>query len=332
MIPGELPRIDLHRHLDGSVRVQTIIDLANQHNLDLPALSVDKLRPFVQVTAPQPGILAFFEKFKWQTLVMVDADAIRRIAYENVEDAAFGGLDYVELRFSPLFMAQAHQLDAAAVTRAVVEGTQDGRRDFGIPVGLIGILSRTYGAEAAMQELDAILSCREEIIGLDLAGDEIHYPGELFVPHFRKARDAGLRITVHAGEAAGAESVWQALKELGAERIGHAVHAPEDPVLMDHLAENRIPIESNLTSNVQTSTVKDYASHPLRLFLEKGICATINTDDPGISAIDLDHELNIAALLAGLSVEQISQARLNSLEAAFLGDTEKDRIRIKYNL
>ena len=111
------PLIDLHRHLDGSVRVQTMIDLANQHNLELPAWTVEELRPIVQVTSPQPGILAFFEKFKWQTLGMVDDAAIRRIAYENVEDAALAGLDYVELRFSPLFMAQAHQLDPVMSVR-----------------------------------------------------------------------------------------------------------------------------------------------------------------------------------------------------------------------
>jgi adenosine deaminase len=331
MTADSLPRIDLHRHLDGSVRVQTIIDLANQHNLALPAWTVEELLPVVQVTSPQPGILAFFEKFKWQTLGMVDENAIRRIAYENVEDAALEGLDYIELRFSPFFMAQAHRLDAGMVTRAVVEGVQDGIRDFCIPVGLIGILSRTYGADAAWKELDAILGCRNGINGLDLAGDEIHYPGELFSPHFRKAQDAGLHITVHAGEAAGAESVWQAIRDLGAERIGHAVHAPEDPALMDYLAESKIPIESNLTSNVQTSTVPDYASHPLRQFLEKGIRATINTDDPGISGIDLAHELEIAAPQAGLSLEQIRQARWNSLEAAFLGEEAKERIRNKYS-
>ncbi len=324
------PLIDLHRHLDGSVRIQTILDLANQHNLALPAWTVEELRPVVQVTSPQPGILAFFEKFKWQTLGMVDENAIRRIAYENVEDAALEGLDCIELRFSPLFMAQANHLDADMVTRAVVEGVQDGIRDFSIPVGLIGILSRTYGADAAWQELDAILGCRYGITGLDLAGDETHYPGHLFTAHFKKARDAGLHITVHAGEAAGAESVWQALRDLGAERIGHAVHAPEDPALMDYLAENMVPIESNLTSNVQTSTVPDYASHPLRQFLEKGIRATINTDDPGISGIDLAYELEIAASQAGLSMEQIKQARWNSLEAVFLGKETKDRIRSKY--
>jgi adenosine deaminase len=331
MTADSLPRIDLHRHLDGSVRVQTIIDLANQHNLALPAWTVEDLLPVVQVTSPQPGILAFFEKFKWQTLGMVDENAIRRIAYENVEDAALEGLDYIEMRFSPFFMAQAHSLDAVMVTRAVVEGVQDGIRDFSIPVGLIGILSRTYGAELAMQELDAILACRGDIVGLDLAGDEVHFPGGLFIDHFKKARNAGLRITVHAGEASGAESVWQALRDLGAERIGHAVHAPEDPALMEYLAEKEIPVESNLTSNVQTSTVTDYASHPLRLFLEKGIRATINTDDPGISGIDLAYELEIAAPQAGLSLEQIRQARWNSLEAAFLGEEAKERIRNKYS-
>jgi len=332
MNSSRLPLIDLHRHLDGSVRVQTILDLGIKYNLPLPAWTVDELKQVVQVTSPQPGILVFFEKFKWQTLVMVDAETIRRIAYENVEDAALSGLDYIELRFSPWFMAQAHLLDPVVVTRAVVEGIEDGKRDYGIPIGLIGILSRTYGAEAAMRELDAILSCRDSITGIDLAGDEIHFPGDLFVPHFQRAREQGLRITVHAGEAAGAESVWQALKDLGAERIGHAVHAPQDPKLMDFLAEKHIPIESNLTSNVQTSTVRDYASHPLRLFLEKGICATINTDDPGISAIDLDFELNIAAPLAGLSSEQTAQARMNSLKAAFLSEPEKQKIREKYRL
>lgn len=332
MTVAAMPLIDLHRHLDGSVRVQTILDLGVKYNLPLPAWTVEELKPVVQVTSPQPGILAFFEKFRWQTLVMVDAESIRRIAYENVEDAFLGGLDYIELRFSPWFMAQAHQLDPNLVTQSVLEGVEDGRRDFGIPVGLIGILSRTYGVETAMRELDIILSYRDSITGIDLAGDEIHFPGEFFVPHFQKARRLGLHITVHAGEATGPESVWQALNDLGAERIGHAVQAPEDPKLMDYLVEKRIPIESNLTSNVQTSTVSDYASHPLRLFMDKGICATINTDDPGISAIDLDYELNIAAPLAGLSGEQITQARLNSLEAAFLPEIEKQRIRQKYSL
>jgi adenosine deaminase len=318
MIDPSLPLIDLHRHLDGSLRLETILDLGRKHGLPLPAWEVESLRPHVQVTSPQPGVMAFLAKFRWMTAVMVDYDACRRIAYESVEDADGEGLDYVELRFSPWFMAEAHGLDPAGVTAAVVEGVQQASRDTELPVCLIGILSRTYGAEIAWKELAALLTRREAITALDLAGDEAHFPGELFTEHFRKARQAGWRVTVHAGEIAGPQSVWQAIRELGAERIGHAVHAPEDPALMEYLAEHHIGIESNLTSNVQTSTVSDYASHPLRQFLEHGIPATINSDDPGISAITLRSEYEVAAPAAGLSAAHIRQAQQNALEVAFL--------------
>ncbi len=323
MREARLPLIDLHRHLDGSVRLATILDLGIRHNLPLPAYDLDGLRPYVQVTDPQPDILAFFAKFKWQTLVLVDYDACRRIAYENVEDARREGIDYIELRFSPWFMAEAHHLDPSGVVEAVVDGASAGRRDTRIGVNLIGILSRTYGPEVAWQELAALLSQKEALVGLDLAGDELHFPGEWFVEHFKKGRSAGWRVTVHAGEAAGPQSVWQAISELGAERIGHAVHAPEDPYLMDYLAEHQIGIESNLTSNVQTSTVAGYASHPLRLFLERGLLATINTDDPGISAVELRYELEVAAPAAGLSPAQVRQAQENALKVAFLSEKEK---------
>ena len=326
MIDLNLPLIDLHRHLDGSVRLATILDLGRRYNLPLPAWTLEELRPFVQVSGPQPGILAFFVRFQWMTGVMVNYDAIRRIAYENIEDASIESIDYIELRFSPWFMAETHGLDPAGVVEAVVDGVAAGQRDLKVNANLIGILSRTYGPENARKELDALLTQRQRIVGLDLAGDEAHFPGDLFVDHFRRARDAGWHITVHAGEVVGPQSVWQALRELGAERIGHAVHAPEDPVLIEYLALHRIGIESNLTSNVQTSTVSDYPSHPLRAFLEKGILATINTDDPGISAIDLAYEYNTAAPAAGLGPSQIRQAQLNALAVAFLSEAEKEEL------
>jgi adenosine deaminase len=329
MIDPTYPLVELHHHLDGSVRTQTIIDLCRQHHLALPAWDAESLRPFTQVTDPQPDILAFFKKFQYQTMVLVDAAACRRIAYEAVEDAAREHIDYLELRFSPWFMAEAHHLDPALVTEAVCDGIETGQRDFGVKVNLIGIISRTYGPEAGMKELEALLTQRERIVALDLAGDEIHFPGELFVEHFKRARDAGWHITVHAGEAAGPESVWQALRGLGAERIGHAVHAPEDPSLIDYLGEHRIGIESNLTSNVQTSTVANYASHPLKFFLERGLKASINTDDPGISAIDLHHEYDIAASKAGLSPDQIRQAQHNALETSFLSAEDKQVLQAK---
>ncbi len=326
MTGAHLPLIDLHRHLDGSVRLATILELGIQHNLPLPAFDLEGLRPYVQVTDPQPDILAFFAKFKWQTLVMADYDACRRIAYENVQDARGEGITYIELRFSPWFMAEAHQLDPAGVVEAVVDGAEAGQREAGIGVNLIGILSRTYGPEAAWKELAALLTQKEHLAGLDLAGDEVHFPGEWFVEHFKTGRDAGWHVTVHAGEAVGPESVWQAIDELCAERIGHAVHAPEDPRLMDYLAGHGIGIESNLTSNVQTSTVPGYASHPLKQFIEHGLLATINTDDPGISAIDLRYELEVAAPAAGLSPGQVRQAQENALKVAFLSPQEKEAL------
>jgi adenosine deaminase len=332
IIDPAFPFIDLHRHLDGNVRLDTILDLGRRHNLPLPAWDVEALRPHVQVVDGQPagqampGVMAFIAKFEWMMAVLVDYDACRRMAYENVEDAQHEGLDYVELRFSPWFMAESHGLDPAGVTEAVVDGAGAAMRDLGMRAKLIGILSRTYGPEIAWHELAALLQFRDHLVGLDLAGDEANWPGTLFVDHFRRARAAGLEITVHAGESAGPESVWQALQELGAKRIGHAVAARQDPALMDYMAEGEIGIESSLTSNVQTSTVATYASHPIRSFLERGLLATLNSDDPGISGIDLRHEYLVAAPAAGLTPDQIRQAQHNALLIAFLTAGEREEL------
>lgn len=329
VIDPHLPLIDLHRHLDGSVRLETILDLGRQHNLPLPSFEIESLRPHVQITEPQPGIMAFLQRFKWMTGVLVDAEACRRIAYENVEDARREGIDYIELRFSPWFMAQPHGLHPAAVVEAVADGAESGARDFGVKVKLIGILSRHFGPEIASGELNALLHHKTRLVALDLAGDEANWPGGLFVEHFRRARQAGWHITVHAGEGGGPENVWQAIHELGATRIGHAVRAAEDPALLEHMRVNGIGIEANLTSNVQTSTVPDFISHPLKHFLEAGLLATINTDDPGISAITLPHEYAVAAPAAGLSPQQIRQAQANALTIAFLTEQERAELAAK---
>jgi adenosine deaminase len=323
MIDKDFPLIELHRHLDGNVRLETILDLGRKHNLPLPAWDVETLRPYVQILEPAPGVMAFIAKFEWMVGVLVDYDACRRIAYENVEDAKNEGIDYIELRFSPWFMAEPHQLDPGGVVEAVVDGVQSGQRDFGISVNLIGIISRTYGVKTGWKELESLLTLQEHLVGLDLAGDEINCPASWFKEHFKKGRDAGWQITVHAGESAGSESIWQAIQDLGASRIGHAVRAIDDPELMDFMLENRIGIETNLTSNLQTMTVPDLADHPAKDFLERGLLVTLNTDDPGISRIDLPYEYNIAAPASGLTREQIHQAQRNALEIAFLFDDQK---------
>jgi adenosine deaminase len=329
MIDPTLPFIDLHRHLDGSFRLETILELGKQHGVKLPGATVEELRPHVQVMEPQPGLMAFLDKMLWLTRVLADGEACRRIARENVEDAKSEGIDYLELRFSPWFMAEPNGLDPREVIEGVVQGITEGVAATGLRVNLIGILSRTYGAEIAMKELDALLAYRDHFVALDLAGDEANYPAPLFVDHFAKGREAGWRITIHAGEAGGPQSVWDAVKLLGAERIGHCTRALEDPALVDFLRERQIPIEANLTSNVHTSTVPDLARHPLPQMLARGLVASINSDDPGISAIDLRHEFEIAAPTAGLSQGQIRQAQINALETAFLSQEEKTALKEK---
>lgn len=324
-----LPFIDLHRHLDGNVRLTTMLELADRHGVELPGKTVETLRPQVQIDGVVDDLLAFLRRLDWMIAVLGDYDAVRRVARENVEDAAAEGLDYVELRFSPWFMARPHGLDTAGVVEAVAAGVAEGRAATGVGVNLIGILSRTFGAEACRRELEALLTQRERLVALDLAGDEKNFPAELFVGHFRRARDAGWAITVHAGEAGGAASVWAAVRELGATRIGHGVRAIDDPALMDFLGERRIGLELNLTSNVQTATVPSLAAHPLKAFLDRGLVATINTDDPGISGIDLRHEYEVAAPAAGLSEADVRKAQANASEIAFLGAEEKAALKAR---
>lgn len=324
---SRLPFIDLHRHLDGNVRLQTILDLGRQHNIRLPGDTIETLRPHVQVTEVMPDLITWLNKLHWMIAVLGDYDACRRIARENMEDAKAEGIDYLELRFSPYFMAGPNQLNPAKVVEAVVAGIEEGRAQTGLKVNLIGILSRTFGVEACKIELEALLTQRAHLVALDLAGDEKNFPAELFTGHFQRGRDAGWAITVHAGEAGGAPSVWAALQKLGATRIGHGIRAIDDPKLLDHLREHRIGLEVNLTSNVQTNTVPSFIEHPMKQFLARGLLATINTDDPVISGIDLRHEYEVAAPAAGLTPVEIVQTQRNALEIAFLTKEEKAALK-----
>ncbi len=329
MINWQLPVVDLHRHLDGNFRPQTILDFARQYNVTLPATTLAELIPHVQVTKNEPNLLAFLSKLDWGVSTLGSLDACYRLAYENAEDAKNAGLDYAELRFSPYYMAHSHGLNPADVVAAVVQGIADGQRDFGVPLNLIGIISRTYGKEIALKELDAILTHKDKLVAVDLAGDEGNYPGEWFVEHFAKVRDAGLAITVHAGEAVGAHSVWQAINELGASRIGHGVNAINDDKLVAHLAKQHIGLEICLTSNLQTNTIPDLSKHPIKAFLAAGVPVNLNTDDPGISAIEIENEYEVANRDVAMTPSEISQTQRNGVAMAFLSDADKNALLTK---
>lgn len=329
MIDPTLPLVELHRHLDGSIRLQTILDLADQHGLELPAKDIAGLAPFVHVDESAPGLMAFLDRFEHMIAVLVDADACRRVAYENVEDALYEGIDYIELRYSPYFMAKSHGMRMEEVIEACADGVRAAERDTGVRANIIAGLSRTYGVETCMREMQAILSRRDEVVAIDLAGDEASFPAPLFIEHFKRARDAGLHVTVHAGEVAGPESVWSAINDLGAERIGHGFRAIEDPALVDHLIAKGIGLESCPTSNLHISAVANYAAHPIKRLADHGVKFCLNTDDPGISAIDLAHEYSIAAPAVGLSPEQVRQSQRDALDMAFLSGHEKSELRQK---
>jgi len=326
MIDNTIPLTDIHRHLDGNVRLQTILDLGHQFNVALPANNLIDLKPYAQVVEKEPDLLGFLSKLDWMVGVIGDLDAARRIAFENVEDAFKSGLDYTELRFSPGYMAMSHKLSAQGVVEAVIDGVKAGEETFGIKVNLIGILSRTFGVDACQIELDALLSQKDKLVAIDLAGDELGFPSNLFDNQFKQVRNSGLNITVHAGEAAGSEAIWYAIEKLGADRIGHGVKAIHDEKLMDYLAKHQIGIESCPTSNLHTSTVDNYQSHPIKAFLNHEINVSLNTDDPGVSDIDIAYEYNVAAKEIGLTPAQLLTLQKNGLRQAYLSNEEKNQL------
>ncbi|MGX9417929.1 adenosine deaminase [Vibrio sp. WJH972] len=326
MINRSLPLTDIHRHLDGNIRTQTIIDLGRTHDVALPSFDIDKLTPYVQVVENEPSLIAFLSKLDWGVKVLGDLEACRRIAIENVEDVFHAGIDYAELRFSPYYMALEHQLPLEGVVEAVIDGVTSASKQYNLPINLIGIMSRTFGQKACQRELEAICAYRDNIIAIDLAGDELNYPSELFLEHFKHARDLGFHITAHAGEAAGSEAIWHAINELGAERIGHGVKAIEDPKLLEHLAQHQIGIESCLTSNIQTTTVLNYENHPVKAFLDRNICVSLNTDDPAVEGIELPYEYQVAAKKVGLTQDNCETLQKNGLEMAFLSENEKQKL------
>ena len=326
---SQLPLVDLHRHLDGNIRPNTIWQLANQHGIELPAKTFEALIPYVQIQNSEPDLVSFLKKLDWGVAVLKTIDDCKRIAYENVEDAYNAGLDYAELRFSPFYMAMKHKLNVTDVVGAVIDGIAQGCREFDTKINLIGILSRSFGVDNCQLELDALLHHKDKLVAMDLAGDEKGFAGELFLSHFNQVKAADLQVTVHAGEACGPESVWQAIRDLGATRIGHGVACAQDPKLLDYMVKNNIIIESCLTSNFQTGTVTDLSKHPLKLFLQHGVVACLNTDDPAVEGIEIKHEYQVAREQLGLNQAQLDQLQLNGVTASFLSDSEKQQLKQK---
>ena len=310
-----LPLIDLHRHLEGSIRTSTVLDIAVRTGHPLAAL--ERPRAALVADEPLPGLLDYLHKVDVAVSALTGVEDWTRAATEVVDDAFDDGLDYLELRYSPGFIASETGLSREAVIDAVSDAVEAASVRRGMSVGLIGIVVRDLGPDSAREQVASMLSRVERFCGVDLAGNEAGFPAELFVPAFAAARDAGLHVTAHAGEAAGAESVWAAVRHLGAERIGHGVRAVEDPALLEHLAERSITLDVALTSNTQTGASVSLRGHQIHALLAAGVPVTINTDDPRVSNVTLSQEHRTAVAEVGLTPAQLRSVAEQSVRAAF---------------
>lgn len=307
--------IDLHRHLEGTLRVATTVELAQRygHRLADPEFAREQM----VVRGPESGLVPFLAKVDVAVSAFQGAPDWHRAAVECVEDAAADGLEYLEIRFCPAFIALETGLAAEAVMDAVADGARIASARTGLKVALIGIVLRDLGPEQGQEQMVRLLSRGDQLCAVDIAGNEAGVPAAEFAAPFRAAHEAGLHVTVHAGEAAGAFSVWDAVNYLGAERIGHGIRAAEDPALLDLLAARGITLEVSLTSNVHTSGAASYAEHPVRRLLKAGVPVALCTDDPRASGITLSGEYAEAAPQAGLTATDLREIRAQARRAAF---------------
>lgn len=312
---SRLPLVELHRHLEGSVRTSTILEIARREGHHLATAA--RPRELLVADDTLDGLLPYLDRVDVAASACTCEDDWVRAAREVVLDAYDEGLDILELRYSPWFISSQTSLDPLAVVDAVTEGVRQARDLVDLRVGLVGIILRDLGPDAALSQLDTILSRRDTFCALDIAGNEAGFAADLFAPAYARAREEGLRLTAHAGEGAGPDSVWAAVEHLGVERIGHGVRSVEDPRLMDHLAEHGITLELCFTSNVQTRAAASFEAHPVRVLHEHGVPVTLNTDNPRVSGVTLAQEHETARLRAGLSDDQLAAIAHQAVTSTF---------------
>ena len=327
----QMPKVDLHRHLEGSLRLQTLAEIAIEHGVDLPTYSIEELRPYVQVIDNSSDFHQFLAKFRLLRRLYRSPEAVRRVAYEAVADAAEDNVRYLELRFNPVALSRAQGFRLDDVTDWVCEAIASAQQNYDIMVRLILQIGRDESLQTAREIVELAIAHRKGgVVGIDLAGDEVNYPPHRFAPLFRHAWQEGLGITVHAGEAGSAENVQVAIQLLHAQRIGHGVRAVENSNVVRFLREHNVTLEICPTSNLQTGVVRVFSQHPLPDLVALGLRVTINTDDPSISDTTLTDEYLVAVAAIGLQLAAVRQTVFAAVDAAFL--PEQDRQRLKEQL
>ena len=315
------PKAELHVHLDGCLRPETMLELARAQRIHLPADTPAGLAQALSVKGAT-SLEEYLAKYEITLSVMQTAPALERVAYEFVLDAAADGVRYVEVRYSPLLHRPALTLSQAI--EAPLAGLKRGEAETGTKVGLIVCGIRTRAPAESLELAHAAAEYRGAgVVAFDLAGAERGHPARDHAPAFAFAAGHGMACTCHAGEGDGPPSIRQALHDCGAQRIGHGTRLGEDPALLDDVIARKIPLEMCLTSNLHTHTVASLAEHPFKRYLDRGVVVTLNTDGRLMDGISLTDEYFLAHTACGLTEQDLARVVLNACESAFLPDFEK---------
>jgi len=315
------PKAELHVHLDGCLRPQTMIELARAQGVRLPADTPDALAAALSVK-DAGSLEEYLVKFQYTVAVMQTAEALERVAYEFVHDVAAEHVRYVEVRYSPLLHRPALSLNEAI--EAPLRGVRRAQSETGTKVGVIVCAIRSLAPAQSLELATAAADYRGSgIVAFDLAGPERGYPAAAHRQAFAYAAAHGLACTCHAGEGDGPLQIHEALHVCGATRIGHGTRLGEDPALLEEVVARGVPLEMCVTSNVHTHAVAAVTEHPVRRYLERGVRVTLNTDGRLMDGITLTDEHFLAHTALGVTPAELARMTLNACEAAFLPDSEK---------
>jgi adenosine deaminase len=336
-----VPKVLLHDHLDGGLRPHTIIDLAKSLKYNkLPTKDPGELAVWFHRGANKGNLVEYLQGFDHTTAVMQTKEGLERVAYEMMEDMKNDGVCYVETRFAPVFHTSKGLYNEDVVT-AVLNGLEKGAKDFGVGFGLILCGMRNMKNTLEIAEL-AVNFRNQGVVGFDLAGEEGGFPPKKHIEAFQFIQRANFNITVHAGEAFGKESIWQAIQWCGAHRIGHATHLIEDVSidekknavgygdLAQYVLDKRIPLEICLLSNVHTGAIDKVENHPFGIFYKEKFRVTINTDDRLMSDTNMTKEFLTAIQYFNLNLEDVEKITINSMKSAFI--PYKERLNYIYKI
>ncbi|CAN5179849.1 adenosine deaminase [soil metagenome] len=320
-----LPKPELHVHLDGSLRAETMLELALREGKPMPADNPEELRDYMHVRDAR-NLVDYLERFAVTLSVMQTADALERIAYELAEDLAGENVRYAEIRYSPILVTQ-EGLPLTEAVDAPLRGLKRAERELGIRTAIIICGIRNMEPATSRDLADLTVAYKDRgVVAFDLAGAEYNYPAKKHKDAFFTVINKNMAATIHAGEAYGAESIHQALHYCKANRIGHGTRLYEDADLMRYVNDFRIPIEICLTSNVQTQAVPDFADHPLRRYFDAGLVLSLNTDNRLMSATTVTEEYWRAHQHLGFTWDELVEIALMGFRSAFLHREAKDKL------